>query len=105
MNLKNIISQWDDNGFTTSIKWNTARYVVALTHNKAGVSINKLNQQIRSYSMLENINVWGWTDNTTNIKYIDVSTSFNSLKKAREIWKMFKQIAIFDLKELKEIIL
>ena len=101
--LQKIIESWNADWFTTSIKWKTERYVIGLTHNEDNVECEKLITQINNFSSIENINVWGWIDTKSNIKYIDISTSTKSITKAKIIWKLFNQIAIFDLVKMKEI--
>lgn len=101
-NIKQIIDNGDVNWFTTPVKGELKRYVIALTHNNT-LSIEDIESQIKSFHTLDNINIWGWTDQETNIKYIDVSTSTNDLGEAKLLWKIFNQIAIFDLENLEEI--
>lgn len=101
--LKSIIETWSVDWFTTSIKWKTGRYIIGLTHNDKNIKYKTLINQINNFSLLENINVWGWTDIQTNIKYIDISSSSDNIVEAKIIWKLFKQIAIFDLVNMEEI--
>ena len=103
--IKKVLQKVDTSkGFTIALKWETKRYVVALTHNK-NVKSKTLYKQAKTNELLENVNIWGREDNETNIKYIDISTSTNDLSFAQQLWKLYKQIAIWDNGNMQEIIL
>ena len=89
-------------GFTAPLKWTLKRYIVWLTHNDKHSS-SELFKQTNAFSLLDNINVWGWCDVNTGINYIDISTSTDDINLALSLWKLFNQIAIFDIENLTEI--
>lgn len=94
----------DLEGFTEKIIWELKRYVVAVTHNKANVGVDKLTQQASNlYLAHNNVNLWGWQDLETNKIYLDISTSFKNLDDALKLAKEYNQIAIFDLHTFEEI--
>jgi len=102
--IKNALNTQDLTGFTSPLKGSINRYIVALTHNNANTSIDKLNTQAMDLSyVFLNINIWGWVDSKTNELFIDISTSYASLSDAIKVAKDNNQIAIFDMVELKEI--
>ncbi len=93
------------NGFTYPLTGEVLRYVVAYTHNENDLSVEELELQATKWNVIgfENISLWGWTDAETGKRYIDISTSFDSLAQAKYFGNVWKQIAIFDTKESKEI--
>jgi hypothetical protein len=95
---QNLNSDW----FTTPVKGELKRYIVALTDN-VNPTIQTLEKQIESFSWLDNINLWGWVNTKDNIKYIDISTSFKNESDAILFWKVFNQKAIFDIEAFNEI--
>ncbi len=100
--LQTIINKGDKNWFTTALKGEKKRYIVAFTHNIT-LDIAKLYKQIGRNINLHNINVGGRTDLASGTSYIDASTSFNSLDNAKIFWKKYNQIAIYDMQEWEEI--
>jgi len=91
------------NGFTTNISnYKLKRYIVALTHNEADVDVKTLNEQAENIRF-KNINIGGWTDLESGKRYIDVSTSFDCLWTTLDLARQYKQIAIWDNLEQKEI--
>jgi len=102
--IKTALKTQDLTWFTSPLNGSIKRYIVALTHNTANTSIQKLNRQaIYINAKYSNVNIWGWKDTATNELFIDVSTSFDSLNDALALAKEYDQIAIFDMQELKEI--
>jgi len=101
-NIWEILKTADKWGFTIPLKGDLKRYVVALTHNKSA-NIRDLKWQAKWFNSLDNINIGGWVDTKTNIEYIDISTSLDSLTGALALGRLFNQIAIFDLKTFEEI--
>ena len=95
---ENMNSDW----FTTPVKWELKRYIVALTDN-VNPTLELLEKQIESFSQLENINLWGWINIKDDIKYIDISTSFKHEWDARFFGTIFNQKAIFDIETFEEI--
>jgi hypothetical protein len=91
-------------GFTLPLKWEKKRYIIALTNNTWTLDIKKLTSQYNSFNY-NNLNVWGWLDKNTLQYYIDISTSLDSLEEARKLWKLYKQIAVWDSEKNIEIIL
>ena len=100
--LQLLIERQDKEWFSLPIKGNMNRYIVAMTHN-TNVSARRLKQQIKEYNILDNVNLWGWTDKETNVQYIDISTSCKSLDFAKKLGKLYKQIAIWDIETMSEI--
>jgi len=99
--LKRILDKQNlSNWFTQSVKGDLSRYVVALTDN-INPSNKTLTSQIKSFDMLDNINIWGWQNEGQT--FIDISTSFSSKTRALQFAKQFKQKAIFDIKKMQEI--
>jgi hypothetical protein len=102
-NIRQALECADKSGFTIALKWETKRYIVALTHNEWDVSIEKLEEQVYSNESLDNINLGGWVDSEDNTPYVDISTSTDDLSFAETLGKFYNQIAIWDNVELKEI--
>ena len=91
-------------GFTTPIIWTPARYIVAVTNNNKGFSYSLLNKQAMELAKIrKNVNIWGWQDSKTWDVYIDVSTSFKTIKEAFDYGRNTKQIAIWDSLKNREI--
>jgi hypothetical protein len=101
MQLQEILKKANKDGFTEILKWTLKRYVIWLTHNE-NPTLEELKNQIESFYCLENITVGGWISQEW-IKYIDIGTCTDSLEEARLLQKFFRQIAIFDLVECKDL--
>lgn len=99
-----ILQTADLAGFTTLLSWwPLKRYVVAFTHN-ANVSMEILAVQSLFYSqMYETITLWWRMDKQTDIVYIDVGTSTDSLQEAQALQKQYNQLCIRDSQEQCEI--
>ena len=101
--IENILKNGDTEWFTELLSWKKERYVIWLTHNTAP-SISLLLKQFNLYNkQFNNLTIWGWQDIKTWIYYIDIWTTTNNLIKAKRLQKAFKQIAIFDLVEMREL--
>lgn len=98
--------QW---GFTKVLKGKLNRYVIGLTNNvieswEVSEAMQKriaIQAQIIA-SSFNNVTIWGWTSKAWDF-YLDIGTSSDNLEEALKLWREKKQIAIFDLKTMKEI--
>lgn len=84
-------------GFTLPLKWKVKRYVVAFTNNNKNPSFSLLKKQAESFKAIESLTIGGWTSDSGE-SFIDIGTTTNSKAKALELWRLFNQQAIFDLK-------
>jgi len=102
--IKKALQNANLDGFTTPLKGELKRYIVAYTNNTSNISIDYLNWQA---TFLENnnsnLNIWGWKDKKTGKVYLDISTSTDDLELALNIAKHYNQIAIWDNKNQEEI--
>lgn len=103
--ILNSLSDEQKNWFTTPIQGNIKRYIVWLTNNQNIFNADLpqlLEKQLKDFSTIYyQLNIGGWLDWT--ILYIDVSTSFSDLEEAFYIARQYKQIAIWDNIDWKEI--
>jgi len=87
--------------FTLNLKQNNARYIVSVKNLYTG--------KLPTAKALTKINfadfdsVGGWTDDKTNIYYLDANLHFKDKYKAKTIGLALDQIAIFDSKEKRVI--
>lgn len=89
-------------GFTKLVRGKKLyRYVVGFTHNESRTR-KQLRWQYKK-APFGNITFGGWRDSQTGHIYLDFGTSTKSLTKAMEIASKYKQIAIRDNVEKKEI--
>ena len=93
--IKNKVS------FTFNLKQNNARYIVSVKNIYTGkLPTAKVLAKI-NYADFDSIG--GWTDNNTNIYYLDANLHFKDKYKARTIGIALDQIGIFDSKEKRVI--
>lgn len=96
-------------GFTVSaanLQPITTGYAVAVSDTQNSFGLEGLANVIKYVSEHPNINAFGGWYNTENkMYYFDAVVIVNNLDSAKELGRVNKQIAIFDLANLKEIIL
>lgn len=96
-------------GFTVSaanLQPITTGYAVAVSDTQKSFGLEGLANVIKYVSEHPNINAFGGWYNTENkMYYFDAVVIVNNLDSAKELGRVNKQIAIFDLANLKEIIL
>lgn len=96
-------------GFTVSaanLQPITTGYAVAVSDTQNSFGLEGLVNVIKYVSKHPNINAFGGWYNTENkMYYFDAVVIVNNLDSAKELARVNKQIAIFDLANLKEIIL
>ena len=89
--IKNKVS------FTFNLKQNNARYIVSVKNIYTGkLPTAKVLAKI-NYADFDSIG--GWTDDKTNIYYLDANLHLKDKYKAKTIGTALGQIAIFDSKE------
>jgi len=89
--IKNKVS------FTFNLKQNNARYIVSVKNLYTGkLPTAKVLAKI-NYADFDSIG--GWTDDKTNIYYLDANLHLKDKYKAKTIGIALGQIAIFDSKE------
>lgn len=110
--LRDVVLKNKD-GFTYSIDLKPSKfkrgYYVSITNNND----NDLNKAIDNLNKIyaENLNkdnrnflfIGGWVDEQDKTFYLDLSLHLNNKQNALFIAKLFKQKAIWDIKNLKEI--
>jgi predicted RNA-binding protein YlxR (DUF448 family) len=110
--LRDVVLKNKD-GFTYSIDLKPSKfkrgYYVSITNNNN----NDLNKAIDNLNKIyaENLNkdnrnflfIGGWIDEQDKTFYLDLSLHLNNKQNALFIAKLFKQKAIWDIKNLKEI--
>lgn len=101
--IDRILKSANYNWFTNILYWKQNRYVIWLTHNKNPSKDLLFNQYLEFKKQFDNLTIWWRLDKKTNIYYIDIGTTTNNLIKAKRLQLAFKQIAIFDLQEMREI--
>lgn len=96
-------------GFTVSaanLQPISTGYAVAVADTQNSFGLEGLVNVINYVSEHPNINAFGGWYNTENkMYYFDAVAIVNNLDSAKELGRVNKQIAIFDLANLKEIIL
>lgn len=96
-------------GFTVSaanLQPITTGYAVAVSDTQNSFGLEGLANVIKYVSEHPDINAFGGWYNTENkMYYFDAVVIVNNLDSAKELGRVNKQIAIFDLANLKEIIL
>ena len=102
--IEQILKTADLTGFTVLLSWwHLKRYVVAFTHN-ANVSSDVLAVQYWFHSQFYGtITLWWRLNSQTDIAYIDIGTSADSLKEAQRLQKLHNQLCIRDTRENTEI--
>lgn len=108
--LKEVIEN-NQNGFTCNLKGELSSYqkgyFIGITHIK-GKNLNLLLKKVlfikeKGFNHMDNLFLGGWSDK--GIFYLDLSLYSEKLSFAKSLGKMFNQLAIFDIKGLKEIFL
>lgn len=102
--IEQILETADLLGFTTLLSWwPLKRYVVAFTHN-ANVSSDVLAVQYWFHSQFYDIiTLWWRLNSQTDIAYIDIGTSTDSLEEAQRLQKQYNQMCIRDRQENCEV--
>ena len=79
-------------------------YAVAVAETQNSFGIEGLAKVIKFVSEHPKINAFGgWYNSKNNMFYFDATVIVNDLETAKELGRINKQIAIFDLANLKEI--
>lgn len=103
------IAAANKNGFTVNaanLEPVTTGYAVAVADTQNSFGYEGLANVVKYVSDHPEINAFGgWYNSENNMYYFDATVIVNDLKTAIEIGRVNKQIAIFDLANLKEIIL
>lgn len=82
----------------------TKGYAVAVAETQNSFGLEGLANVVKYVSKHPEINaVGGWYNTENNMYYFDASVIVDYLKTAKELGRVNKQIAIFDLANLKEI--
>lgn len=92
-------------GFTLDLKTGEhikKGFAVAITHNIPLNDIKTLFNTIKINSTLKKA-VGGWVDSNTKAYYLDFVLITTTQEEALYLARVFNQIAIFDLKNLKEV--
>lgn len=83
------------------------RFIVWITNNVINTfsksSETLLKSQLKWLAKLKNLTIGWWKDNETNNLYIDFWIAVDDISEAKILGKSFSQIAIWDMKEMKEI--
>ena len=111
--IREIIIKEDWNGFSVAVKWELKRYIVATTHNsfthkEETLDFDKVSETLEKQVsenkyIYDNVTIWGWNDNETDICYIDAWMSTDDLDYALNVANYHNQLAIWDAVEEKEI--
>lgn len=103
------IAAANKNGFTVNaanLEPVTTGYAVAVADTQNSFGYEGLANVVKYVSDHPEINAFGgWYNSENNMYYFDATVIVNDLKTAIELGRVNKQIAIFDLANLKEIIL
>ena len=102
-----LSKQFTSDGFTMYLVWWPARYIVWLTNNKVngastrieasyGIKPLLIEQALEIANYLPVVTIWGREDKDTSVKYLDIWTATDSLDRALQVWKSYKQYAIRD---------
>jgi fructokinase len=79
-------------------------YAVAVAYTQNSFGFSGLANVVKYVSEHPEINAFGgWYNSENNMYYIDATVIVNNLDEAKELGRINKQIAIFDLANLKEI--
>ena len=82
----------------------TTGYAVAVEDTQNSFGIEGLVNVVKYVSEHPEINAFGgWYNSENNMYYFDATVIVNDLEAAKELGRTNKQIAIFDLENLKEI--
>ena len=84
----------------------TAGYAVAVAATQNSFGLEGLGNVVKYVSAHPEVNAFGgWYNRDNNMYYFDATVIVDDLAAAKELGRINKQIAIFDLSNLKEIIL
>lgn len=79
-------------------------YAVAVADTQNSFGLKGLANVVKYVSEHQNINAFGgWYNTENNMYYFDATVIVDDLETAKELGRYNKQIAIFDLANLKEI--
>lgn len=79
-------------------------YAVAVADTQNSFGLEGLANVVKYVSELPEINAFGgWYNSENNMYYFDATVIVNDLEVAKELGRINKQIAIFDLTHLEEI--
>lgn len=82
----------------------TSGYAVAVADTQNSFGFDGLANVVKYVSAHPEINAFGgWYNSENNMYYFDAIVIVNDLEAAKELGRVNKQIAIFDLANLKEI--
>lgn len=82
----------------------TTGYAVAVADTQNSFGIEGLANVVKYVSEHPEINAFGgWYNSENNMYYFDATVIVNDLEVAKELGRVHKQLAIFDLANLKEI--
>lgn len=82
----------------------TSGYAVAVADTQNSFGFEGLANVVKYVSAHPEINAFGgWYNSENNMYYFDATVIVNDLEAAKELGRVNKQIAIFDLANLKEI--
>lgn len=94
-------------GFTvnaTTLQPFSSGYAVAVADTQNSFGFEGLANVVKYVSEHPEINAFGgWYDSENNMYYFDATVILNDLEVAKELGRINKQIAIFDLTHLEEI--
>lgn len=94
-------------GFTvnaTTLQPVTSGYAVAVADTQNSFGLEGLANVVKYVSEHPEINAFGgWYNSENNMYYFDATVIVNDLEVAKELGRINKQIAIFDLTHLEEI--
>lgn len=94
-------------GFTvnaTTLQPVTSGYAVAVADTQYSFGLEGLANVVKYVSEHPEINAFGgWYNSENNMYYFDATVIVNDLEVAKELGRINKQIAIFDLTHLEEI--
>ena len=102
--IESILAVADLSGFTELLSgWPLKRYVIAFTDN-VNVSSDMLTCQYWFYvQFYDTITLWWRKNSQTNMAYIDIGTSTDSLNEAKALQKRYNQKCIRDNRENCEV--
>ena len=101
------IAMANKNGFTVNaanLQPVKSGYAVAVADTQNSFGFSGLANVVKYVSEHPKINAFGgWYNSESNMYYFDATVIVNNLTEAKELGRINKQIAIFDLANLKEI--
>lgn len=101
------IAMANKDGFTVNaanLQPVTTGYAVAVADTQDSFGFEGLANVVKYVSEHPNINAFGgWYNSENNMYYFDATVIVNDLEAAKDLGRYNKQLAIFDLANLKEI--